>query len=454
MAEATQDNFESSLGSSVPGPMAALGPAPHQPATPEGPDEDTAHALDSMADVFNKASLGQPSAPPPTPLVPKTTEIPLPPAPMPGVYSPDQEQAALRAANSIADPERRMRVQQYLKQEYANDAMMDGITAKIREENKITASSAYYGAADQLMNDEHVDWATKQTVLKKLVDTARDDPRLRGIAQGVIDNIYKQVALPNPREYGPGFFDAQGAVADGRLSTADQVLQMEKPGPNGEHPALTYKGGQELITMIKEKTTPKANLNAERAEFFKRFAGAIDPGEAGAGGGKTALGQQHLYLADQAAKALEKELIKAGKNPAEIYDPNSKSFFGTPENIAKYSVSMQKALEYEATRIMSAPPAAGTPSAPAAPAPEQPSFLHRLAGFLGAPGMAPVKAGTTPAAAAPAQPKAPLGTPGNPHDASTMTKAQIMGQFKPGESVRLPDGRIGTVPYPVVPQSR
>jgi hypothetical protein len=447
-ASPAPENFESSSS-----------PQTVAPSKPQAPDQDTSRALDSMAAAFNQASLGQPTQTP-TPKLPAVEPIiPSPPPAAPGVYSPEQEQAALRAADAIADPERRQRVQQYLKQEYANDAMMDGVVERVRTQNKIIASDLYFKAADQLMNDPHADWATKQTILKKLVSTAQIDPRLMGVAQGVVDHIYEQIGLPNPRKYGRDFFDAQGWVADGKVTTADQVFQMEKPGPNGEPPQLTHEGGRELIQMLKEKETPKANLNAERAEFFKRFAGAIDPGEAGAGGGKTALGQQRLYVADQAARQREQDLIKAGKNPADLYDPNSKEFLGTPENIAKYSVSMQEALAYEAQRI-TAPPAAGAPPpsgtpAPAPPAPTQTAAPRTLSEFVAA---AREGLGGAPAAAppaAPAQPKAPLGTPGNPFDARTMTRAEIMANFKPGMWVKLPDGRIGSVPYPAaVPTSR
>ena len=50
------------------------------------------------------------------------------------VYSPQQEQQSLRDAESIADPGRRMRVQEALKRIYADCALEDGVMQRARED--------------------------------------------------------------------------------------------------------------------------------------------------------------------------------------------------------------------------------------------------------------------------------------------------------------------------------
>jgi hypothetical protein len=365
--------------------------------------------------------------PEPSPEPKDGATFPPPPAPTPGVYSPAKEQAAMRAASAIQDPARRARVMQYLKQDYANDRMMDGVTAQMREDNKNTATASYFGLVNKLMDSQDIGWNDKLTGMNTIVSRIRNDPRLAygETQQLVIDHLYNMVGLPNPRTYGADFLQVQSGVADGTISSVEQILQMEKPTPDGRPPRLTYKGGQEAITMLNERNKPEGNLNKERAEFFKRYGGAIDPGVPGAG---TALGQQKIYMAMQAAKAREVEVVAKKGNPLDVYTPGTKDYFGTPENMAKYHVSMAETMRYEAERMT----AEGTPaSAEASPV---------------------VPALPAPAAGAAAAAPAPDGTPLHPWPTTGMTREQIIAKYKPGDSVILPDGRKGTVPSPSVSQ--
>jgi len=112
-----------------------------------------------------------------------------------------------------------------------------------------------------------------------------------------------------------------------------------------------YQGGKltngDFNFLVKEFTnfrTPEgAALAQDRGEFFKRYAGTIDAGldEMGV---HSALGQQQMYAAEMDARRQEEVLRKQGKDPHEVYDPRSPNFFGRPDNIMKYHVSLQDAL--------------------------------------------------------------------------------------------------------------
>jgi type IV secretory pathway VirB10-like protein len=150
-------------------------PEAEQPQKPEQPEQAT------------------PEVPAPTKPAPA---VPPPPDPVPGVYNPEQQQNALRAADSIADPEMRMKVKSNLKREYANDAMMDGITAKAREEGTKKAVSSYSTAIQQLRDDPKMPLAQKQALVKMLTKTMWQDPRTDyGETRGHLEKFMQQIAF-------------------------------------------------------------------------------------------------------------------------------------------------------------------------------------------------------------------------------------------------------------------
>lgn len=97
-------------------------------------------------------------------------------------------------------------------------------------------------------------------------------------------------------------------------------------------------------------------IERDRSTFFKQYAASIDSNidEAGT---RSALGSQKMYAAEIDARRQESILRAKGLDPHLVYDPRSEYFFGRPENLAKYHVSMQDALQFR--RVPVVPP--GTP---------------------------------------------------------------------------------------------
>lgn len=90
-------------------------------------------------------------------------------------------------------------------------------------------------------------------------------------------------------------------------------------------------------------------LAGARADFFKNYAGVIDPSRTSKGmfgqGGATALGNANLYRAQQDAMQQENALRAQGKSPAEIAqllytDTGSQQFFGRATNLGQYHTSL------------------------------------------------------------------------------------------------------------------
>ena len=97
-------------------------------------------------------------------------------------------------------------------------------------------------------------------------------------------------------------------------------------------------------------------LEKDRTQFLKRYAQVID-GAMTKTGEHSLLGTQQMYEFEMDARRQEAELRKQGKDPHLVYDPRSEYFWGRPENLAKYHVPLQEALDYEKTfRAMAAPP--------------------------------------------------------------------------------------------------
>lgn len=96
------------------------------------------------------------------------------------------------------------------------------------------------------------------------------------------------------------------------------------------------------------KTPEGESIARDRGTFTKSFARLID-GLMNQAGVHSVLGTQRMYEFEMDARRREADLRKAGKDPHLVYDPSSEYYFGKPENIAKYRVSMQEAQAYEAT---------------------------------------------------------------------------------------------------------
>ncbi len=226
-------------------------------------EDEVKHLKPPEPEQPEKPEQAAPEAPAPT----KTTSaVPPPPEPVPGVYNPEQQQNALRAADSIADPEMRMKVKSNLKREYANDAMMDGITAKAREEGTKKAVSSYSTAVQQLRDDPKMPLAQKQALVKMLTKTMWQDPRTDyGETRGHLEQFMQKIAFGEDQDdLGSKYIDAFHGVVTGKLTTSQQALEMMDRGD------LTWKGGQKIIQALNTKDKP------DQAAIHTRMALAND----------------------------------------------------------------------------------------------------------------------------------------------------------------------------------
>jgi hypothetical protein len=114
------------------------------------------------------------------------------------------------------------------------------------------------------------------------------------------------------------------------------------------------------------RTPEGAMLEKDRGQFQKTFSRLIDGGMNDAGI-HSVLGTQRMYEFEMDARRQEGVLRAQGKDPHLVYDPRSEHYWGSPENIAKYRVSLQEANRYAKTlESMDAAAAKGDKAAPPA----------------------------------------------------------------------------------------
>ena len=212
--------------------------------------------------------------PTPDPLAPY---ISPPPAQGPGAYDPAHEQEALSAAASIADPVMRNGIVTKLKREFANNAIMDGVTRQAREDAKNTAIASYVKGMEGLRDDKSISYDMRIGLVPELMKRMWNDPRLaEGETKGQLENyLYGLAGLDNPRQLGTGFGAIYHGIVTGQVSTANQILEAGDPQRPGG-PILTPSGMKEAFTAFNSKDHPEARATAELQDLaFKRVDDSI-----------------------------------------------------------------------------------------------------------------------------------------------------------------------------------
>lgn len=148
-----------------------------------------------------------------------------------------------------------------------------------------------------------------------------------------------------------------GVLKDIRSGKIDNVDPIYAERTDGRLNRADFN--QALKDLADFRGPDGGTLAKGRSEFFKRYAPTID-GAVGDGGIHSTLGLQKMYEAEQDARRQETALRTKGLDPNLVYDPRSEYFFGRPQNIAKYHVSLQDDQAYR-TQIENARKASAQP---------------------------------------------------------------------------------------------
>jgi len=215
---------------------------------------------------------------------------------------------------------------------------------------QLAENAVHNGVNDAFAKNVSIDPATNKVTLaptyfKDVLDVAKKNPTAPNAATAVKAYLDWGESQQKP---GPTVSD-QGTVTDldarmfvdGNPTNSVDILKAEAAGK------LSRQDAAVRLSLVKQRDLMPNDppLKSDRTEFFKRYAGTVD-GYLAQYGIHSALGQQKMYAAQRDAITEEAALRAAGKDPRSLYDPSSPNFFGRPENIAKYHVTMQQGLDF------------------------------------------------------------------------------------------------------------
>lgn len=184
--------------------------------------------------------------------------------------------------------------------------------------------------------------------------------------QDAIDLVHKHGDADNAATTGKTLIDwgeneqkdASSAVVSDPAVRADLMGRMgDKDKPTSEIEILRARADNRLsrqdtsdMLALQKALTDRPegeSMKAQRKQFLTRYEPMIDAAFNQAVGSHSVLGSQKMYEFEMALRDKEKSLIQQGKDPTSLYRPNSPDFFGAPENIANYRVSLADAQKHE-----------------------------------------------------------------------------------------------------------
>lgn len=211
------------------------------------------------------------------------------------------------------------------EQQRVSDARETGYLQKIYSDDPQEQAQV---STKNIVNDASLTRESKERMIRLVDREMKPETDARVSAQSA-SQLFRMMRDPNadPEKVKAAIFDARA----------------KDPGTPGSINKADFADLQKNLLDLK---TPQGQaLAKDRDEFFKRYAGTID-GYLAQYGLHSALGQQKMYLAEKDAIRQEQMLKSKSQDPQSLYDPASPNFFGRPENLARYHVSMQEAMDF------------------------------------------------------------------------------------------------------------
>lgn len=258
-------------------------------------------------------------------------------------------------------------------------------------QKQLDVAAVHQRANEVMTKNVSIDPVTNRPIInprffKDAIEIAKMPNAPDGLARTLIDWGESQMNKETKIFTDPGVrADLLGRIgAPDRPTTEIDILRAEANGKLAHTDANQLRALQKAV----QERPEGESIRRSRDGFFKNYAPSIDGGiEFGM---HSALGSQKVYEAQMDARRQEDALRQAGKDPGLVYDPRAPEFFGRPENIARYHVSLADAMKYEssvknektgaapANPTIPAPPAQPVPARTSAP-PPRPAALGGIA---------------------------------------------------------------------------
>jgi hypothetical protein len=250
--------------------------------------------------------------------------------------------------------------------------------AKDAEHAALRRAQENQRASDEAENAIVTDLVSDRPALTRADISAND--RLTGIAKARMLAVADRTAAPDPDETASAVA-ARGLLDRIRLRDGDPS-RISSAGDIYDAYAAGRLNRDDFNFVRKEflarQTAADAPLFAHKQAFLRVVASSIDRSDPLIGD-IDRTGRAKMYLLERDLDRKIAQYVKAGKDPADLFDPSKPDYAGTPVALARYRPTVQEALEEHAQRPPAAVPSAAPPPVPARLPRETPAdYLRRI----------------------------------------------------------------------------
>jgi hypothetical protein len=207
---------------------------------------------------------------------PLRSPVPPPPPAPPGAYYAENEQHALRQAQEqIKDPRELLMTQRIIKQEYANQRLMDGVTAQSRENALKKQVGIYVDAALEIKNKPDLTYQQRLEGIAQITAKLDADPTMSyGDAKLHTAKLIEAAILGEDQiGLGKGYSAAFEGITKGTVTTVQQLMEMANRGE------LTLKGFKELVQVYNDRDKPdQAALHMRKQIAYEELKNIVYKG--------------------------------------------------------------------------------------------------------------------------------------------------------------------------------
>lgn len=266
---------------------------------------------------------------------------------------------AIGAIQKSANPEAVAKAWGEKYPQFISGAELKTLEQNARQQIRAQRIDEQYYQHQEDKQKQRVSDAAEEGILQKLYSDDPDlqakvstkaivnDPNLTRPAKERMINIVNREMKPETaaQTSNANYIGVLKDIRSGAISDVDPIYRARQDGK------LNRADFNQALKDFTEYKSPQGEaLGKDRAEFFKRYAPTIDASmgdiQSMQFGHHSALGLQKMYEAEKAARRMEEDLRKQGKDPHLLYDPSAPEFFG--RNVSKYTATLQEAQAYQA----------------------------------------------------------------------------------------------------------
>lgn len=185
------------------------------------------------------------------------------------------------------------------------------------------------------------DTLTVEEVLKSNLDAVGDGSKEHWIKS--MDAKHKERREAPIKKDPKTFLNVLSGIRDGSITTETQIERVFQESAD-RHTGITWEDTKQLRQELKDIRTPEGEkLGEVRKSFINQFKASITTSNP-VQGKIDKSGDRKLYEYEWMINRKIDEAKKAGKDPFDLFNPESPDFLGSKQVLAKYQMTMQESL--------------------------------------------------------------------------------------------------------------